>query len=279
MGLIGGSLAAALRRNTSGDPGFDGHITGVVRSKSTGERALDMGLVDQISDDPAAAAAKADIILLAVPMLSMRAQLSLIAPAVNSKTIITDAGSVKGRFIDDARSVFPRLNRVVPGHPIAGGEHSGVQASNPELYVNRRVLLTPLEETEEEATEAVEHLWKLAGAVTERLGAEHHDRVLASTSHLPHALAFALVDTLATQQEAEEIFRYAAGGFKDFTRIASSDAIMWRDICLSNRDAMLDAMDAFGAHFEQLRKAIDQGDARQMEDIFRRAKQARDEHA
>lgn len=276
MGLIGGSLAAALKRKGCR---FDGQITGVVRSAANGERALELGLVDDISLDLVSAAAQADIILLAVPMLSMQAQLKLIAPVLRPETIITDAGSVKGAFIEDARSVFPLMNRVVPGHPIAGGERSGVEASNPELYINRRVLLTPLAETDEDAVEAVERLWQYTGAVTERLSAEHHDRVLAATSHLPHVLAFALVDTLARQQEAEEIFRYAAGGFKDFTRIASSDAIMWRDICLSNREAVLDAMDAFSGHLADLRVAIEQRDGTQIETIFRRARAARDEHA
>jgi prephenate dehydrogenase len=167
---------------------------------------------------------------------------------------------------------------VVPGHPIAGSENSGIEASDAQLFAGKRVILTPLEETLEDATVAVQSLWQMPGAEVELLDPEYHDRVLAATSHLPHVLAFSLVDTLATHQEAEEIFRYAAGGFKDFTRIASSDAVMWRDVSLTNRQALLDSMDSFSAHLETLRKAIEQRDGETIEAIFKRARAARDAH-
>lgn len=273
FGLIGASLAAALRHR-----GFSGRIVAVTRSEESAQEALQLGLADEASVDIATGVAEADMVMLSVPMRSMRSVMSDLAPALLPEAIVTDAGSVKQSFIQDARDVFGSLQRVVPGHPIAGREKSGMQAADADLFDGRRVLLTPTEETDSDATAAVTALWQLAGASVECLTAEHHDRVLAATSHLPHVLAFAIVDTLATQQEAEEIFRYAAGGFRDFTRIASSDVTMWRDICLTNRDALLDSIDAFAGHLEHLRAAIDAGDEDAISSILRRARAARDKH-
>jgi len=219
---------------------------------------------------------KSVVIMLAVPMLSMREQMQALKPFIRVDAIITDAGSVKGQFVKDAESVFDTMELVVPGHPIAGREKTGVDASDITLFNNKRVLLTPTTETSSDAVNLVAALWEATGADVESLGIEQHDRVLAATSHLPHVLAFALVDTLATQQEAEDIFRYAAGGFKDFTRIASSDATMWRDVCLSNRDAILQSLDHLDTHLQQLREAIAKGDADQIEATFKRARDARD---
>lgn len=271
--MIGGSLAAALKQ-----AGFDGEIHALVRSAASGRRGIELGFIDRFSDDPGSVIPDADIIMLAVPMLSMREQLTLIRDHLKPTAIVTDAGSVKGPFIEDARAVLGDLSRVVPGHPIAGRERTGVDAADASLYMKRRVLLTPVAETGADAIETVRRLWELTGAEVELLSPEQHDRVLAATSHLPHVLAFALVDTLATQQEAEEIFRYAAGGFRDFTRIASSDAIMWRDVCLSNRTAILEAMDNLDSHLKRLRQAIDASDRDAIEATFVRARKARDEH-
>ncbi|NND91543.1 MAG: prephenate dehydrogenase/arogenate dehydrogenase family protein [Granulosicoccus sp.] len=271
--MIGGSLAAALKAS-----GFTSDIVALVRSESTGKRGIELGLIERYSLDPAEVIPQSDMIMLAVPMLSMRRQLQAIQPYLKPSAIVTDAGSVKGPFITDAREVLSDLSRVVPGHPVAGREKTGVDAADASLYHQRRVLLTPLAETDEAALATVSCLWELTGAQVETLDPERHDRVLAATSHLPHVLAFALVDTLATQQEAEEIFRYAAGGFKDFTRIASSDAIMWRDVCLCNRDAILASMDSLDMHLKQLRQAIADGDADTIEATFVRARKARDEH-
>ena len=190
--------------------------------------------------------------------------------------MITDAGSVKSTFIDDALAVFGNLARVVPGHPIAGREKTGIDAMDASLFESRRVLLTPVEQSEPQAIAAVTALWELAGASVENLTPEHHDNVLAATSHLPHILAYALVDTLATQQASEEIFRYAAGGFRDFSRIASSDPVMWRDVCLSNPTAILRSMDSLDEHIKVLRAAIAASDGQRIEEIFIRAKAARD---
>lgn len=273
LGMIGGSLAGALKK-----AGYEGSITALVRSADTGKRGLELGYIDAFSTDPVDVIPEADIVMLAVPMLSMHAQMLAIKPFLKSQAVVTDAGSVKGPFIKDALSVFGTLKRVVPGHPIAGREKTGVNAADVELYQDRRVLLTPTKNVDEDAIEVVRSLWTMVGAAVELLTPEQHDRVLAATSHLPHVLAFALVDTLATQQEAEEIFRYAAGGFRDFSRIASSDAIMWRDVCLTNKDAILESMDRLDTHIKQIRSLIESEDGDGIKAVFERAKNARDKY-
>ena len=279
FGLIGASLAASLKQ-----VGHPVEIVAVVRHPAAADEALASGLADRAVIGAAAGVAGADVVLLAVPMLAMRETLAAIAPTLAPHAVVTDAGSVKGRFVADARAVFAgeggagRLARVVPGHPIAGREKSGMAAADAALYAGRRVLLTPLPETDAGAVETVAALWRAAGAEIECLSPERHDRVLAATSHLPHVVAFALVDALRARQEAEEIFRYAAGGFRDFTRIASSDAIMWRDVCLTNGDAILETLDELEVSLAALREAIATGDGETLETIFRRARAARDAH-
>ena len=273
LGMIGGSLAAALKK-----AGYQGEITALVRRDSNGERGVELGFIDRYSVHPQDVIETADMVMLAVPMLSMREQMIAIREFLKPSAVVTDAGSVKGPFIEDAREVLSDLTRVVPGHPIAGREKTGVDASDATLYQQKRVLLTPLAESNEASVNAVQRLWEQAGAMVEHLDPKQHDRVLAATSHLPHVVAFALVDALATQNESEEIFRYAAGGFKDFTRIASSDAVMWRDVCLTNRDAILASMDNLDEHMKQLRKAIESGDSEAIERTFVLAKKARDEN-
>lgn len=273
LGMIGGSLAGALRESA-----YEGEITALVRSEESGKRGVALGLIDQYALEAEELIPSASVVMLAVPMLSMRSQLQAIKPHLSATAVVTDAGSVKTPFIQDATEVLGSLQRVVPGHPIAGREKTGVDAADPTLYQQRRVLLTPTNEADEDAVDTVRRLWELAGASVEVLDPEQHDRVLAATSHLPHVLAFALVDTLATQQEAEEIFRYAAGGFRDFSRIASSDAVMWRDVCLTNRGAILDSMDRLDDHLRQIRLAIQNSDGDTIQTIFTRAKKARDEY-
>ncbi len=273
LGMIGGSLAGALKAAS-----YDGEITALVRSDGSGKRGIELGLIDRYALKAEDVIPSASMVMLAVPMLSMRSQLEAIRPYLGDDTIVTDAGSVKAPFLKDAQAVLGNLKRVVPGHPIAGREKTGVDAADPTLYQQKRVLLTPTPDADEDAISAVKAVWELAGATVESLDPLQHDRVLAATSHLPHVLAFALVDTLATQQEAEEIFRYAAGGFRDFSRIASSDAIMWRDVCLTNRDAILDSMDRLDDHLKSIRAAIQDGDGEQIETIFARAKKARDDY-
>jgi len=275
FGLIGASLAAALKRAA-----HPVEIVAVVRSEASAEQARASGFVDRAVVGTRAGVAGVDMVMLCVPMQAMPQALAELAAAqtdgsLDARAIITDAGSVKGRFVEDARATLASLAHVVPGHPIAGREMSGMAAADATLYSGRRVLLTPLPQTGAEALDAVTRLWRAAGAEVECLTPERHDRVLAATSHLPHVVAFALVDALAKQQEAEEIFRYAAGGFRDFTRIAASDPVMWRDICLTNREALLQAMDALDTHVKALRGAIDAGDAEAIEATFERARTAR----
>ncbi|MFT4727786.1 MAG: prephenate dehydrogenase [Granulosicoccus sp.] len=273
LGMIGGSLAGALKK-----AGYEGSITALVRSAHTGKRGVELGYIDTYSTEAVQVIPDADIVMLAVPMLSMHSQMLSIKPYLKNQAIVTDAGSVKGPFIRDALSALGSLQRVVPGHPIAGREKTGVDAADIDLYHERRVLLTPTDGVDVDAIESVKFLWEMAGAAVELLAPEQHDRVLAATSHLPHVLAFALVDTLATQQEAEEIFRYAAGGFRDFSRIASSDAVMWRDVCLTNKDAILESMDRLDTHVKQLRSMIETEDGAGIQAVFERAKNARDKY-
>ncbi|MDH5484196.1 MAG: prephenate dehydrogenase/arogenate dehydrogenase family protein, partial [Gammaproteobacteria bacterium] len=194
------------------------------------------------------------------------------------RTIITDAGSSKVSVVSDATEALgKKREQFVPGHPIAGIEKSGADAAFDSLYHNRRVILTPLEDNRREDIDSVIAMWQATGAEVDEMSAEHHDLVLAGTSHLPHVLAFGLVDCLNRVEEVDEIFRFAAGGFRDFTRIASSDPVMWRDICLANRDAILLMMQRYQVELEQLRTAISDSDETALFDIFSRAKQARDD--
>lgn len=273
VGLIGGSFALALKK-----AGFSGHISGAGRGRENLQKGVELSVIDSYQTDLAIAVADADLIMLAVPMGAMKAVLKTIKPALKPDAIITDAGSVKGSFVEDARGVFEDVSCVVPGHPIAGTESSGVEAAFATLYDKRKVILTPLPESREDAVSAVRSLWVLAGAEVECLTPDHHDRVLAATSHLPHLVAFSLVDTLATLQEREEIFQYAAGGFHDFTRIASSDPVMWRDICLTNGQAVTEVLDSLMQNLAVLREQIQVSDAEGIKQTFTRAREARDSH-
>lgn len=271
VGLIGGSFGLALKAG-----GFEGEIVGIGRDAGRLQVARDMGAIDRAETDAVAGTAGADVVLLAVPMGAMHAALEAIAPGLDPGTVVTDAGSAKGAFVADARRVLGSLEQVVPGHPVAGTERSGVEAAFAELFRDRRVILTPVAETRAEAVARVERLWQRTGASVERLEVEQHDRLLAATSHLPHMLAFGLVDALARAPEADALFRYAAGGFRDFTRIASSDPTMWRDICIANREALLEALQAYREDLDALTGEVRAGDAEGLERRFLRAKTARD---
>ncbi|MCF7985668.1 MAG: prephenate dehydrogenase/arogenate dehydrogenase family protein [Thiohalocapsa sp.] len=274
VGLIGGSLARALR---SADA--VGEVIGCGRSAENLELACELGVIDDCTHDPAEAVRAADMVFLAIPLGAMRPTLAAIAEALPSDCVVTDGGSVKGSVVADAAAVFGSAPPwLVPGHPIAGTERSGVAASFPELYHNRRVILTPLPETDPRATARVRAMWEAAGAEVTEMDAAHHDMVLAATSHLPHMLAFGLVDTLARMQGNDEMFRYAAGGFRDFTRIASSNPVMWRDICMANADALSEMLDRFGEEMTDLAQTIRRGDGEHLLEIFGRAKEARDRY-
>ena len=274
VGLIGGSLARALRL-----AGAVGEIVGCGRSEANLQRALELGVIDRFTQDPAAAAAGADMVFLAVPLGAMRPTFAALRGHLAEDAILTDGGSVKGSVVADARAVFGQVPpRLVPGHPIAGTEHSGVEASFATLYRQRRVILTPLEDTDPAALSQVEAMWACCGAQVRRMAVAHHDEILAATSHLPHMLAFGLVDTLARLRENDEIFRYAAGGFRDFTRIASSSPVMWRDICMANREALGAMLAKFSVEMADLADTIRAGNDAHLLEIFARAKAARDRY-
>ncbi len=272
VGLIGGSLALALK-----EAGEVGSVIGVGRSAANLDEALRLGVIDEASHDAASAVEGADVVVLAVPVGTTRQVSEQIRDHIADDAVLTDVGSVKGDVVAQVEAAFGRVPaNFVPGHPIAGTERSGAAAAFATLYDSRRVLLTPLPETNPDALAKVRRLWEIAGAEVEEMAVAHHDAVLAATSHLPHMLAFGLVDCLARLEDSGEIFRYAAGGFRDFTRIASSDPVMWRDICLHNRDALLRVMTRFEAEMAELKKAVEQGDADGLSEIFARAKAARD---
>jgi len=274
VGLIGGSLARALRVAGEVD-----EVIGCGRSKANLEQAFDLGVIDGCTHDPAVAVDGADMVFLAVPLGAMRDTLERISGTLADDAVVTDGGSVKGSVIADVRAVFGTPPpSFVPGHPIAGTERSGVAASFPELYRNRRVILTPVAETDVAATARVRAMWEAAGATVTEMSVEHHDEVLAATSHLPHMLAYGLVDALARMRENDEIFRYAAGGFRDFTRIASSSPVMWRDICIANRECLSTMLARFGEEMTDLAETIRAGDGEHLLEIFSRAKAARDRY-
>ncbi len=274
VGLIGGSLARALR-----EAGAVGEVVGCGRALPNLERAVELGVIDRFDQDPSVAVEGADMVFLAVPLGAMRGVFESVKDRLRPDTIITDGGSVKGSVVADALSAFGLMPpRLVPGHPIAGTERSGVDASFATLYRDRRVILTPLAETDPAAVARVEWMWRTCGAEVSRMSVVHHDEVLAATSHLPHMLAFGLVDALARMDETEEIFRYAAGGFRDFTRIASSSPVMWRDICMANREALSAMLARFSVELTDLAQAIRLGDGRYLLEVFERAKAARDRY-
>jgi prephenate dehydrogenase len=274
VGLIGGSLARALR-----EAGEVGEVVGCGRHRANLQRAVELGVIDRFTQAPASAVDGADMVFIAVPLGAMAGVFSAIKEALATDAVITDGGSVKGSVVRDAQRVFGELPpNLVPGHPIAGTENSGVEASFSGLYQNRRIILTPLPNTAGSAIDKVERMWRLCGARITRMDVAHHDRILAATSHLPHMLAFSLVDALARMDENEEIFRYAAGGFRDFTRIASSNPVMWRDICLANREALRVMLKRFADELHGLADALDEQDGESLLAIFERAKAARDSY-
>ncbi len=275
VGLIGGSLARAARSAELYDD-----IVGSGRNVANLQRAVELGVIDRYYSDPAEAVQGADVIVVAVPLGAMEAVFERIAPALSPAAVLTDVGSAKAGVIAAAERAFGGLpTRFVPGHPIAGTERSGVDASFAELFHGRRVILTPTSETDPGATMVVHALWQAVGARVMEMDVAHHDEVLAATSHLPHILAFTLVDTLAGMSERDEIFQYAAGGFRDFTRIASSDPVMWRDICLANDKAVLAMVERFQRDLSKFTELLRAADGERLKEIFERAKQARDRYS
>lgn len=273
LGLIGGSIAAAMKKHRC-----CGSVVGFDLEPNELQLGLKLGVIDDIVTDLADAAREADLIVVATPVKAMKATFKEIAGELKEGALLTDVGSVKAFVKEVAEDAFDNdlPAGFVPGHPIAGAEKSGVGAAVPNLFEGYKVILTPLETSSSEAVRRLTQLWKTMGAEVHIMDVKHHDEVLAATSHLPHLLAFSLVDTLARDDENRDIFRYAAGGFRDFTRIAASDPIMWHDIFLSNREAVLDVLDEFTESVANLRSAIEDQRGQELLGIFTRAKVARD---
>ena len=272
LGLIGGSFAKGLRAS-----GLCREVVGCDPDPLTRRLAVPLGVVDRVTDSLAEAVREADVIILAVPVLAMEPVLAELAALDLGQAVVSDVGSTKGAVVKAVEEAFGEVPALfVPGHPIAGSEKSGVEAARGDLFARHKVILTPLEHTSEQAVALITRLWRALDADVEAMTVADHDEVLAATSHLPHLLAFSLVDTLAARSENMEIFRYAAGGFRDFTRIAASDPVMWRDVFLANRDAVLRSLDAFTRDLDRLRDAVAERDANTLLGVFTRAKSARE---
>lgn len=271
VGLIGGSFALALK-----EAGVVGHVIGFDLDVQNLERARELGVIDHACYGPEELAS-ADVIFLATPVLAMPAALKLIVPHLRPGAILTDGGSVKGEVIAALEPLLPSNLHYVPGHPISGTERSGATAAFATLYRGKRCILTPTERTDAEALALVTALWQAVGSDVMIMDAEKHDRILAAISHLPHMVAYALVNAVGSYDRYEEnILLYSAGGFRDFTRIASSDPTMWRDIALTNRDALLEMIERFEVDLDQLKGAIRKGDGQALHTYFLRSKLNRD---
>lgn len=272
VGLIGGSLARDLKALD-----LVGEVVGSSRREENLERARALGVIDRYDVDTARAVRGADLVLVAVPLGAMSAVFGRIRDHLEADAIVTDVGSSKQSVVADAaRGLGPAWTRFVPGHPIAGTEHSGVDASQEGLFRARRVILTPTIDTAPEPCARVRAMWEAVGAEVLETDPAHHDEVLAATSHLPHMLAYALMDLLGGMSERVEIFRYAAGGLRDFTRIASSDPQMWHDTCIANREPLLEVLERFRRELGTLTEAVRAQDGQALHALFSRARRLRD---
>lgn len=272
IGLIGSSLAHAIRAKK-----LAREITGYARSEGTRNKALELGLVDRVFSTAAEAAGGADLVMLCSPVGTYGALALDIAPALKPGAILTDVGSVKGAVVRDVQPHVPAGVHFIPGHPIAGTEQSGPESGFAELFINRWCILTPLPDSDPEAVARLADFWRACGSNVEMMTPEHHDLVLAITSHLPHLIAYNIVSTAADLEEvtSSEVIKYSAGGFRDFTRIAASDPTMWRDVFLNNRDAVLEMLGRFSEDLSALQRAIRWGDGETLFNIFTRSRQIR----
>ena len=270
VGLIGGSFALALRK-----AGVPGEAVGLGRSAATLEQARQLGILDRIGAD-LAELGDADIVLLSTPVGQMAELMARIAPHLGAHTIVTDGGSTKSDVVVAARAnLGDKIAQFVPAHPIAGAEKSGAGAAQADLYQNKKVVLTPLPENSEETVARARKAWELCGAVVSELSPAQHDAVFAAVSHLPHLLSFALVHDIAQRDNRDLLLSFAASGFRDFTRIAASSPEMWRDICMANRDALLDELERYQQELETLHKALAEADAAKLEEVFSQARALR----
>lgn len=272
IGLIGGSFARALRAVGSVE-----HIIGIDTDPVNLTQALALKVIDQSAASLAEGVTQADLVFIAVPVHSISTVVAAIAPCLKPGAVVTDGGSVKDEVVRVCEPLMPAGTSFVGGHPIAGTEHSGVAASFAELFTGRRCILTPTSATDSDALKLVSDLWEAAGSRVEYMDTLSHDRVFAAVSHLPHMVAYSLVHAVNRSAEEEEnILAFSAGGFRDFTRIASSDPVMWRDIALMNRSALLDMFDRYTLEFTALRERVAAGDAEWLEEFFTTSKRLRD---
>ena len=270
VGLIGSSLAKALKN--TGQAKF---ICGYGRDAVRLERAKKLNIIDEYSTEPEKAIINSDIVIIATPVGSYEEVLGGIKPYLKSDTLVTDVGSTKRSVIEAAEKVFGNLpHNFIPAHPIAGKEKSGFEACDGELFVNKKVIITPLENNDDESISRVQNMWEKVGSEVDFMTPESHDELLGMTSHLPHMLAFSLMNYLISQNPSASV--YAAGGFKDFTRIASGDNVMWRDICLNNKDQIIAHIEGYQKSLSALSEAIDNGDIEQLDSIFSNAKASRE---
>jgi prephenate dehydrogenase len=271
VGLIGGSFALALK-----EAGMVGEVVGVDPNAVNLRRALELRVIDRGESDSAEALSGAELVLLAMPLGQMRSVIEQICTHISDETVLTDAGSTKQDVVRLACELLPQsLARFVPAHPIAGAENSGVTAARVDLFRDHKVVITPLAETSAASIARVHEAWTACGAHTCQMSAALHDRVLAAVSHLPHLLAFALVEDLAGRADAEEFFRLAGTGFRDFTRIAGSSPEIWRDVCLSNRAALVSELESYQEQLGTLRNLLLAGDGAALEALFARARHGR----
>lgn len=271
VGLIGGSFALALKKAQAVQ-----QVVGVGRSISVLMRAAELGIIDRIAGSMEAALDGTDLVLIATPVAQIQATLASIAPFLQPGTVITDAGSTKSDVVASARAALGhRVAQFVPGHPIAGGEANGPDAARADLYVGKKAVLTPLPENSAVAVATVADAWKLCGAIDHRLSPSQHDRIFAAVSHLPHLLAYALVDQIDRAPDAALLFQYAASGFRDFTRIAGSSPEMWRDIALANRTALLDEIALYSTQLTHLQTLLSDADGAGLQALFANAQRAR----
>jgi len=272
IGLIGSSLARVIRRDNPAT-----HITACARRAETLDAVRRLDIADATTDDPAEAVADADLVVLATPLSAYAEVAARIAPALKPGAIVTDVGSVKEQAIADLRPALPPGVHLVPGHPVAGTEHSGPEAGFAEMFADRWCILTPLDDGDPEAVAKVTALWRLARMKVVTMPAEHHDKVLAVTSHLPHLIAYTIVGTATElgQDLQSEVIAFSAGGFRDFTRIAASDPVMWRDIFLANSDAVLELLQRFSEDLTALQRAIRRGDGETLHGWFTRTRAIR----
>ncbi len=272
VGLIGGSLARVLR-----EKGEVGEVVGIGRGAANLERAVELGVIDRFEHDPAAGVAGADMVFLATPVCTIAGILREIASSLAPGCTVTDGGSVKEEIVASCEQLMPQGCHFIGGHPIAGTEKSGVDASFSTLYKGKRCIVTPTDGSDQNSLRKVVRMWELAGSEVVLMNPSKHDKVVAAISHLPHMVAYSLVNAVGTYDRCDEnILKYSAGGFRDFTRIASSDPVMWRDIALQNREAVLEMMDFFAASYSELRNLVATSDADGLERFFADSKQHRE---